>query len=442
MDLKDRLEILKKIQREKTERSFLKDEKIAKEWENIQKEELSKREKLEKLIEISQKIKEKTAQKEAEKIETFNYFEIPDEFEHPFNADFKLGKILIRDGFSDFRRELGILGKDLTFHSLNLNETLFLDLETTGLSGGTGVIPFLIGLGFYEEEKYKIKHYFIRDLKEERYILEKFQCFLQERNFSGLITYNGKNFDLPILEARFILNRVPNPFVNIPHLDFLYPARKIWKYKYQNCSLSYLGEMILNIKRDEDIPREEIPLRYSTYLRTGNFSLIEPVIYHNELDLIALLGLVVTASLILKSPENQTEDPIEIFGISRIYETVEDEENCLYNLKMAVERGLPGELNIIARKKLALNLKRKNQWKEAIKIWDEIQQIDFESAVELAKYYEHKEKKIDRAFELVESLYEKINDLSFSKKDELEIRKNRLIKKLIHLKKSEGFIGK
>ena len=43
---------------------------------------------------------------------------------------------------------LGVLGLDESFSSLDVSRVLFLDTETTGLSGGAGTLPFLVGLAF------------------------------------------------------------------------------------------------------------------------------------------------------------------------------------------------------------------------------------------------------------------------------------------------------
>jgi uncharacterized protein YprB with RNaseH-like and TPR domain len=48
---------------------------------------------------------------------------------------------------------------------------LFLDTETTGLSGGTGTYPFLIGLAWWEGSELKVEQLFMREFSEERSML-------------------------------------------------------------------------------------------------------------------------------------------------------------------------------------------------------------------------------------------------------------------------------
>jgi len=172
---------------------------------------------------------------------------------------------------------LAVLARDQKFEGLSLSGAVFIDLETTGLAGGTGTVPFLVGLGFFENDILKIVQYFLNDLAAEARMLEDLSQLLEEKKFTSVVSYNGKGFDLPLLETRFTLNRMRLSLCSLPHLDFLYSARHLWKHKYESCRLYELALNHLGVDRAEDISSEEIPWRYFQYLRTGDFSLVEPI---------------------------------------------------------------------------------------------------------------------------------------------------------------------
>jgi uncharacterized protein YprB with RNaseH-like and TPR domain len=82
---------------------------------------------------------------------------------------------------------------------------------------------------------------------------------IQEQQFEGLVTYNGRCFDIPLLITRFISNRRRDRLARLPHLDLLYPVRQLWKLKYGDCSLANIEKQVLGVRREGDIPGEEIP---------------------------------------------------------------------------------------------------------------------------------------------------------------------------------------
>ncbi len=44
---------------------------------------------------------------------------------------------------------------------LSFRDFVFLDTETTGLSGGTGTIAFLVGVGFFEDSQFVVRQFLI-----------------------------------------------------------------------------------------------------------------------------------------------------------------------------------------------------------------------------------------------------------------------------------------
>lgn len=401
-DIKEKLKQLKK---EREARS--KSQRITETWEEMEKKEnLSTKEKLQQLINL-------TSEKKAQKPQTPSFEPFPREplqfFENPYSLDIRYGKIVLSSGLDISGDVLTCLSKDSAFETLDLSTALFIDLETTGLSGGVGVVPFNVGMGYYKNDKFYVAQYFLGDLAEEERMIKELGQFFEEMNFQSVVTYNGKSFDIPLLETRFILYRKPLILCELPHLDFLYSARSLWGHKYENCRLFHLAHELLEADRSEDIPSAEIPLRYFQYLQTGNFDLIEPILYHNQEDILSLLGVVITGALIFSEDSDAClADAMDFFGAGKIMENVGEIEKSVNFFQRALDGKLTNEVSIQAKKKLSYHFKKNQGWDKAIPLWQEVASSDSISSKqlfsfrELAMYFEHKEKKYEEARKIAE----------------------------------------
>ncbi len=108
---------------------------------------------------------------------------------------------------------------------------------------------------------------------------------------SGIATYNGASFDLPLLRTRWVLARMPGELVHAPHQDLLTLTRALWKHRLESCTLRAVEERLLDFDRDEDLPGVMIPESYFGYLRRGRDPLLEEVLEHNRQDVISLYHL-------------------------------------------------------------------------------------------------------------------------------------------------------
>ena len=390
---------------------------IEMQWQELEKNrELTHKEKLEKLI--YEKLKEKEEKTEQQN----NLIELPSRiqvFEHIFPSDYVYGGVPLKYGLEIGGNELYYLSQSPEFKNIDLSSSLFLDIETTGLSIGTGNIPFLIGFGFYLEDKFCIIQYFLPQPSEEEELIAALDKFFNEMDFKSIITYNGRGFDIPILETRFILNRKSFNLNSFPHLDFLIPARILWKEKYRSCKLSHLSRELLGVLREDDIPSHLIPHIYFNYLRTGDFSLIEKVLYHNKQDLLCLLSLTIIGGLFLKR-ERKTSymDGFDLFGTGKLFERLEILEKSmeLYREALNLEISLP--LAIKIKKKLSYFYKKTRQWEKAITLWEELAYYgEVHPLRELAIYYEHREKNFIKAKEIVEQALSNENLNEYYKRD-------------------------
>ena len=210
---------------------------------------------------------------------------------------------------------LRFLSQDKTLTNFLIRDALFLDIETTGTTGGTGTYAFLVGLGFVEDGYFQVRQFFLHDLAQETAFLNAVEEYTQR--FRYLVTYNGKSFDSQILRNRYLMHRKEDPLREKPHVDMLFVARRLWKKRFRECDLMNLERQLLNFYRVDDIPGYLIPSAYTDYLRFAKANLIQKVIHHNQWDIVSLA--VLTARAVgLQQQEELT--PEEHFSLSLLFE--------------------------------------------------------------------------------------------------------------------------
>jgi uncharacterized protein len=378
---------LKQLRREREARSRARS--VESTWEKIDEDlGLTVKQKLERLIALTDKGPGRAHRTEAKPVEAKRREPIQI-FENSYVLGASYGQIPIAMGLQIPADILGFLSREAAFEGLDLSSALFLDLETTGLAGGTGTVPFLVGLAYFHDERFKVTQFFLNEMAEEGRLIDELGRFIREMGFKSLVTYNGKAFDLPLVETRFALHRAPCPLRGLPHLDFLFSARSLWQHKYDSCRLFNLAQEIVQAPRSEDIPSAEIPIRYFQYIRNGDFSLIEPIVYHNQEDLLSLLGVVVAGAVLV---ERNREAAMDLFGVARLFERAGDAGRSAALLEQALSggRGLTAEVTHVARKKLSRHFKKNKEWDKALLVWQEMaagEEVD--CFRELAIYFEH-----------------------------------------------------
>jgi len=287
--------------------------------------------------------------------------------------------------------------------SLCVKDLLFLDTETTGLSGGTGTVAFLAGVGFFCDDAFVLRQYFMRDYDEEPAML-KFLGELIER-FRALVTFNGKAFDWNILKGRFIFNRIKPLPAEPLHIDLLFPSRRIWKLKLGSCRLSSLEENILGECRVDDVPGELIPSIYFKYLESRDAADIKRVMKHNGLDVLSMAALLARICRILANPLGEAEDEGELMGVGRILENRREFDASIECYEMCVKSGRTS-IRDAALRILPDIYKKSGDYEKAVRHWEGMirnaSNLSIYPMIELAKYYEHREKDIPRALETVE----------------------------------------
>jgi uncharacterized protein YprB with RNaseH-like and TPR domain len=186
---------------------------------------------------------------------------------------------------------LALLALDPALAACDPRRALYIDTETTGLAGGTGTVPFLVGLAWYDQGSgvFVLEQALLRRLGEEAPILALLARRVAEA--SMLVSFNGKAFDLPLLRTRFVMNRASAPVLP-PHLDLVHVARRVHRTRLRSRTLAAIEEQVLGRARLDDVSGGDIVATYMHFLRTGDETALVGVVAHNEADVLAMVALV------------------------------------------------------------------------------------------------------------------------------------------------------
>lgn len=268
---------------------------------------------------------------------------------------------------------------------------LFLDTETTGLAGGTGTYPFLIGIAWWDAGGLEVEQFFMRDYSEEHSVLMALADRMVERPV--LVTFNGKSFDWPLLETRYCMTRSIRAPVLRAHLDFLHTARSLWRLRIGSVRLTELELRVLGWNRGADMVSAMIPQIYFDYLNEGPPEPLVPIFHHNQMDLRGLAALATRVLSLLGNPETHGHDGLELFGVSRICERRGNTHRARELYELSIARELPRETDRAARSSLARLAKREGDLELALGLWEGMlgnSREGFEAYEQLAIYYEHR----------------------------------------------------
>ena len=294
---------------------------------------------------------------------------------------------------------------------------LFVDLETTGLAGGAGTYAFLVGCGFFERYGFRIQQFLLPGYQHERSMLAAVEARL--RTSAALVTYNGRTFDVPMLETRYLFNRLTPPFAEFGHLDMLPAARRFWRGAPpgeagwpdgDRCRLTTLERTLFGVRRIGDVPGFEIPARYFHYVRTGEAVQLEPVLEHTRLDLLSLAVMTARALRLVAHAPEASSTARESFGAGRLLERAGRDEAAARCYRDAVERAKwergpdAGDVRAEALRALARHCRRAGRFDEALGAWQALAvervappALRREALEAIAIHHEHRSKNLDEA---------------------------------------------
>jgi len=257
---------------------------------------------------------------------------------------------------------------------------LFLDTETTGLSGGTGTYAFLTGIAWWDSGGLQVEQFLMRDFSEEHSVLLQLAERLAERPV--LVTFNGKTFDWPLLESRYLMTRCIRVPQLAAHLDLLHPARAVWKLRLGSVKLTELEEHVLDAKRlgwdrADDVPSAMIPQFYFDFLRGRSVAPLAGVVRHNRNDLRGLAALFAKLNEMLSCEQHgEDADGLDLFGLSRYLHRRGEVKRAEAACSKARERGLPIAFEATAKWELARMAKPRGQHETAAQFWEELARDD------------------------------------------------------------------
>jgi hypothetical protein len=334
-----------------------------------------------------------------------------------------------------------LTGRPVTPRPARRGGPVFLDLETTGLSGGAGTVAFLVGCGFFENGTFRTRQFFLTGYAGERALLHLVAGFLAEAPF--IVTYNGRTFDLPVMEMRWQFHRIPPPLDDLPHVDMLPPARRLWRAGEdgadRSCRLVHLEESLLGYAREGDVPGWEIPQRYFDYVRRGDPAPLEPVLLHNRLDLVSLAAITARAQRLVEEGPSAARDPCECVALGRIFRRAGALDRAEASFRHAASQcGTSRAVREDALHELAMLLRRQRRFGEAAEAWRDLLALGHgrsraarEAIQALAVHQEHRERNLQHARELATRALQAEQDPS--RREDLRYRLARIQRKLAAL---------
>jgi len=274
--------------------------------------------------------------------------------------------------------------------TIQLENLIFLDTETTGLSGGTGTLAFMVGAARFVGDELVLEQFFLRNPDEETAMVAALAEFCS--GMQAVVTYNGKSFDIPILNTRFILQSMRSPFAGLLHFDLLHLTRKVWRARLEQCRLGNIEQQILGLERDaNEIPGYLVPEYYNQFLRDGDAKPLLGVFYHNEVDVVSLAALFAYFCDLLGDPRRWESNEIkDLTSVGRLIEAMGDSASAEAIYKRGYDAESPSEhrLELLLRK--AMLHKRQAQFEQAVPLWEEASEFgSLEALLELAKFHEH-----------------------------------------------------
>jgi uncharacterized protein len=287
---------------------------------------------------------------------------------------------------------LAFLAPDEDLAAATPPDLLFLDIETTGL-GGAGAMTFLVATGRVEDDAFVLRQYLALAPEEEGALLAALVEDARPEERPVLVTYNGRGFDAPMLDGRMTMHRRRGGFEALRHLDLLPVARTLYRGLLGSCRLAAVEAELLGITRpDDEVSGADVPGWYFRFLRTRDARCLEPVIRHNEVDVVALAGLLARLGD-LTARGAQPAHAGEALALARLFARRGHVDAAVARFELALATLPRSAAREDALLRLAALYKRGGRRADAEPLWRELAgrpgPARLHAQVELAKYYEH-----------------------------------------------------
>jgi hypothetical protein len=192
-----------------------------------------------------------------------------------------------------------------------------LDTETTGLATASGTVAFLIGLGWWEDDRFRQAQLLLPDHPAEPGLLARLARHLPPD--AWLVTYNGRGFDWPLLVARYRMTRASAPAL-AGHLDLLPFVRRVFRHRMADARLRTVETELLGTYRHDDVEGWQIPGRFLDFLRGAPAEPLMQVVRHNREDVRSLARLLGRIDADYADPHERRHSPRgDLAGLARLF---------------------------------------------------------------------------------------------------------------------------
>lgn len=358
-----------------------------------------------------------------------------------YPAGFSHGTSLLKRVFEREHVSLTHFDHNIAPSAHPLSDFIFVDAETTGLSAASGTVAFLVGIGLVVNNNFTVHQFFLPDYPDEAAMLDAIAEIVEEKHI--VVSFNGKSFDLPLLETRYAMQKMKTPFQGMHHIDLLHSCRRFWKGRFEDTTLQTLERELLGVFRYNDTPGYLIPQLYFDYLRHGQSDPMAGVLLHNRLDIVTLLFLIDAVHNYLDRAEQENfYSPLDALRISKFYQRQGKSELAC----AAADRQLAGASGEADDLSLCLHTfrlqKQLGRFVDALATLAKLEsargEIRLTALVESAKILEHRQRDFKSASELVLQalayLDSPLAEISYDRvlfwNETLQKRRQRLLKRL------------
>ena len=317
--------------------------------------------------------------------------------ESVYEAGHEHGNVVLHRALSVDTARLAAQCRDPRIAEQHPRDFLYVDTETTGL-GGAGCMVFLAGVARFDGSLLRLRQYLLPSPQYEGGLLGGLAEDLASAG--ALVSYNGKSFDLPMLEARYILSRQRPTFRQLPHLDLLHPNRRLFKGTFDSHRLVRMEVELLGFEREDDCPSAEVPERYFRFQRTSDPTHILPVLRHNAWDVLTLVALAAHLASVCDGAEYP-------FQAARAALYAGDLSAAVAHFEIALAGTLNRAERLEALEHAARCCTKLARYEDAARWWqamiDEPRSRRVTPYVELAKLAEHRTRERETAYMLIDT---------------------------------------
>ena len=357
--------------------------------------------------------------------------------DHLYDATMSHGRHRVESYATDSSWPISLFDSRLNGLADWASRVVFFDIETTGLSGGAGMLAFLAGCGWFEDGSFRVRQFFLNGPGGEHAMLDALTRVFDEASL--LVTFNGRTFDVPVMDMRWAFHRRDTPTGDLPHFDLLHPARKLWarRQSEDGCNLTSLERSILGFHRVNDVGGFDIPVRYFQFLRSGNTGYVDGVLEHNRHDIMSTAAVMSRAMQIAAGDPEDCQEACEQLALGHLAEQRGESVRAMraYELASASD---DEEIRTRALERMAVLLRRASRYRDAADAWTRVidlsesrrrplTRLERRAAEALAIHHEHRAKNLKTAKRYAEVIRE---TTSTREAEAVEHRLSRLERKL------------